>query len=379
MRELTWIEIDRSALIHNVRTFRKLINGKKFYGVVKANAYGHGVNLVAPVLVEAGVDGLAVHSLAEAIELRKLGIDKPILLLGYLPKSDAEEAVKNQIEVTVYNKDTIVALELAARKLKKKAYIHLKLETGTNRQGITYDQLDFFLKLILSLDNVVLKGVSTHFANIEDTTEHHYARYQLNNFLKFKNYIESFNFQNPNFHCACTAATILFPETYFDMVRIGIGLYGLWPSKETYLSWLLIGKNKIELKPVLTWKTIVAQVKEVPQGSYIGYGCTYKTTRNTKLAVLPIGYSDGYDRLLSNKAYVLIKGKRAQVRGRVCMNIIMADISDIENVQLEEEVVLIGRQNSEVISADYLASLCGTIHYEFVSRLSPRIPRVLIN
>jgi alanine racemase len=164
----------------------------------------------------------------------------------------------------------------------------------------------------------------------------------------------------------------------FDMVRVGIGIYGLWPSKETYLSCIQEKREPVDIKPVLTWKTRVVQTKDVPEGAFIGYGCTYKTTRPTKLAVIPVGYYDGYDRLLSNASYVLIAGKRAPVRGRVAMNFITVDVTDISNVRLEDEVVLLGSQGQERISAEYLASLCGTINYEIVTRINPKIPREVV-
>jgi len=178
-------------------------------------------------------------------------------------------------------------------------------------------------------------------------------------------------------HMSCTASAILFPETYFDLVRVGIGMYGLWPSKETCLSSLL-QKRHFLLKPVLSWKTRVAQIKRVPKGSFIGYGCTYRANRDTVLAVLPVGYSDGYRRGLSNSSYVLIRGERAPLRGRVAMNFIMVDITDIPEARVEEEAVLIGGDRDEVISADYLASLVGTINYEIVSGINPHVPRIVI-
>jgi len=225
---------------------------------------------------------------------------------------------------------------------------------------------------------LVIEGVSSHFANIEDTTDHSYAKYQLDRFKDFLAQIENHGIRVPFKHIACSAAVILFPETYFNMARIGIGIYGLWPSNEVYISSLLRKRPRFYLRPVLTWKARIAQVKKVPKGDFIGYGCTYKTSRDTDLAVIPVGYYDGYFRSLSNVSFVLIKGKRASIRGRVAMNFIMADITDIPGVHVEDPVILIGSEGSDSITADKLASLTGTINYEITARISPHIPRIVV-
>ena len=225
---------------------------------------------------------------------------------------------------------------------------------------------------------MVIEGISSHFANIEDTTDHSYPRLQLENFKRIIQKLEKNQIEIPVKHIACSASTILFPETYFDIVRLGIGMYGLWPSKETYLSCILQKRQPLSLKPVLSWKTRIAQIKRVPKGAFLGYGCTFRTTRETTLAVLPTGYFDGYSRSLSNSSYVLIKGHRAPLRGRVCMNFIMVDITDIPGVSLEDEVTLLGPDGKEVISANDLATLSNTINYEIVTRINPLLPRVII-
>ena len=217
-----------------------------------------------------------------------------------------------------------------------------------------------------------------YFDNIEDTTDHSYARYQLDNFTQICQMLEEHGITIPIKHIACTAATILFPATYFDMVRIGIGMYGLWPSKETYLSCILQNREPIQLKPILTWKTRIAQIKEIPKDAFVGYGCTFRATRDTMLAVLPIGYYDGYSRGFSNVSYVLINGQRAPVRGRVAMDFIMVDVTDIPDVKVEDEVVLLGKDGDDNITADDLASMAGTINYEIVTRINPLIPRMIL-
>ncbi|MDP2808086.1 MAG: alanine racemase, partial [bacterium] len=225
--------------------------------------------------------------------------------------------------------------------------------------------------------NLALEGYSTHFANIEDTTDRSFAGRQLQRYQQMLEELEKKGFKAPVNHIACTAASLVFPQTRLQLARIGIGLYGLWPSRETMVTLKEQG-SEFKLEPVLAWKTRVAQVKTVAAGEYIGYGCTFRTSRKTRIAVLPVGYYDGYDRKLSNTAYVLINGKRAPIRGRVCMNLCMADITDIPGVCPEDEVVLLGKQKNDQISAEQLAQWIGSINYEVVTRINPNLPRVVV-
>lgn len=375
---LQWVEISSSALKHNIHQVRRLIgSSKKMTVVVKANAYGHGILEISKLASKHGADWLGVNSVEEALLLRHNRINLPIILLGYVPLSELWRAVEKRFRLTVYNRETIDRLGKITSRLKKRAYLHIKLETGTHRQGIEEGDLLPFIERIKKYPYLIVEGISTHFANIEDTTDHSYAQSQLQRFRHSLNHLTKNKVEIPVKHAACSAATILFPETTFDMVRVGIMTYGLWPSKETYLSCLQRQKNPIRLKPVLSWKTRIVQVKEVAEGAFIGYGCTHKTTRPTRVAILPVGYYDGYDRKLSNSSYVLVKGKRAPVRGRVAMNFIAVDITDIQGAKLEDEVVLLGRQGKETISAESLASLCGTINYEIVTRINPLLPRLV--
>lgn len=376
---LQWVEIDRSALVHNLNQFRRLVGKKeKLLAIVKANAYGHGILAVSAIALESGVDWLGVTSLEEGLLLRQKGFRCPILIVGYVPLNGLEEAVVRDLRCTVYNFETVDCLARICRRLRKKACLHIKVETGTYRQGIREEELLPFLKKLQECPELMAEGISSHFANIEDTTDHTYAKQQLQNFHRMLETLKQNGVDVPIKHMSCSASAILFPETYFDMVRVGIGMYGLWPSKETYLSSLLQKRQPLLLRPVLSWKARIAQIKKVSKGSFIGYGCAYRTNRETLLAVLPVGYSDGYRRSLSNSSYVLIRGCRAPLRGRVAMNFIMVDITDIPGVKLEEEAVLIGRGGDEVISADYLASLIGTINYEIVSGISPHVPRLVV-
>jgi alanine racemase len=256
--------------------------------------------------------------------------------------------------------------------------VHLKLETGTQRQGIAAQDVPRFVSRIASSSGLVLEGLTTHFANIEDTTDHGFALTQIERFGQAAAELAEAGVRVPVRHAACSAAAILFARTHLDLVRIGISLYGLWPSRETYVACLERGKPTLELRPALTWKTRVAQVKQVPEGSFVGYGCTHRTTRDSRIAVLPVGYHEGYDRGLSGLSHVLIRGRRAPLRGRVCMNMLMVDVTDIPGVALEDEVVLLGRQGEERVAAEQLAAWCGTIAYEIVSRIHPDLPRVVV-
>jgi len=379
LQHATWVEINQQAYQHNLRIFRKLAKKPvKLLVVVKANAYGHGLKEISCLAEEAGVDFLGVNALFEAEALRQAGIKLPILILGYVPEEDVRIAVRNGFHLTVYTPETVEASKKAAKGLNKTAWLHLKVETGTYRQGVHLEDIRRYAEMVAGVKHVRIAGLSTHFANIEDTTDHSFAEYQLRNYLAALEECKRQGLKLRYRHTACTAATLLFPRTYFDMVRVGIGSYGLWPSKQTYLSSVLEGKPGPALKPVLSWKTRIAQLKTVAPDTFMGYGCTYRTTHETKMAVLPVGYYDGYDRRLSNIGYVLIRGKRAPVRGRVCMNMIMVDVTHIPDVSLRDEAVLLGNGDSDRISAEDLASLCHTINYEIVSRIALDIPRVVV-
>ncbi|NOR15187.1 MAG: alanine racemase [Candidatus Aminicenantes bacterium] len=375
---IQWIELDRSALSHNLRQFRSLIGKRrKLLAMVKANAYGHGMLETARMAVAGEADWLGVHSFEEGIALRDAGLLDPVLVVGYVPLASLEEAVRQDLRFVVYNRETVLQLEKICQKLDKQAYLHLKVETGTYRQGIEHKTLFALANDIQSSPCLVLEGLSSHFANIEDTTDHSYARFQLKNFQENLTLLDDAGIQVPLKHMSCSAAAILFPKTHFDMVRVGIGLYGLWPSRETYVSCLMKKKVPIRLRPVLSWKSRIAQLKTVPSGAFLGYGCTYRTTRRTRLALVPVGYYDGYPRDLSNVAHVLVKGQRAPLRGRVAMNFFAIDVTDIPGVKLEEEVVLLGKMDQDELSAETMAGWAGTINYEIVARINPQIPRIV--
>ncbi len=378
---LNWLEIDSGAVKKNIDTIRKLAGKRQIAVALKANAYGHGLAEIISILLEykkADIQYIALHSLDEAILAREFGWDSNILIVGYIALNDLSAVFDYNLEPTVYNIQTISQLGKLGEKLKRPVFVHLKIETGTNRQGIEPGKITKAIEVIKKYSWLKLKGVSTHFANIEDTTVHSFAESQLFNFNEAVAKIKKAGLKPELLHTASSAALLLFEKTKFDLVRPGIAFYGLWPSKETYLSYRLQGKSNKILKPALSWYTRVIQIKDILPDSFVGYGCSYRTTSKTKLAVLPVGYYDGYDRSLSNLAHVLVKGKRAPVRGRICMNLMMVDISDIPGVKLEEPVTLIGKGGKELISAESLAGLANTVNYEIVSRINENIPKIIV-
>lgn len=374
-----WVEIDRKALFSNVRRFRALTGPRRrLLAVVKANGYGHGLVETARLALSAGVDWLGVHSAEEGSVLRAAGLDAPVLILGPTAPGRFEEALRDDLRFTIYDRKTAEDLSAAAVHLGKTARVHVKVETGTNRQGLPVADLTAFVRRLARLPGIEMEGLSSHFANIEDTTSLEYPKRQMAQFAEAAALVRKAGFKIPVKHMAATAAAIVFPESQFNMIRLGIGLYGLWPSKETYLSCRLRKRNPFILKPVLSWRARISQVRRVPKGAFVGYGCTFRTTRPTRLAVIPVGYADGYDRGLSNAAHVLLRGKRAAVRGRIAMNFFTADVTDIPGAAAGDVVTLIGRDGRETVSAEGLAALAGTIGYEILARLSPAIPRRIV-
>lgn len=372
------VEISKKNLIYNLKQFRKRIGKRtKIMAVVKANAYGHGMREVAKIVSQNGADWLGVNSVEEGLLLRKLKIRQPVLVLGYIPLTNLKEAIAGNLSFGVYNPGTVKKASQIASRLKKKAKLHPKIETGTNRQGIKMDDLESFIKFCLEKKDIEIEGIYTHYANIEDTLDHTFALSQLRKFKKAVQLIKQLGVE-PLCHTACSAAIILYPQTYFDLVRLGISLYGLWPSREVEILANRSRKTKLELKSVLTWKTIVAQVKEIAKGETVSYGRTFRANREMKIAIIPVGYWDGYDRKLSNCGRVLIRGQFAPVVGRICMNMFMVDVSEIDNLKPEEEVVLIGKQGKNEIKAEELAEKIGTINYEVVTRINPLIPRKVV-
>jgi alanine racemase len=373
-----WVEVSRGALQHNLALFRRLLKpGTSILAVVKANAYGHGLEQVASVCVSAGVEMLGVHTADEVAALRRMGADVPIMVMGYLTPGQVAEVVDSGVHVLVSSYEVLEALSARGRALGAPLNVHVKVDTGTHRQGVRPEEAAG-LAAAAREAGLTVAGIATHFANIEDTTDHSYAYLQLERFRGAVAAVRERVGPVRWVHAACSAAALLFREADFDMVRVGISLYGHWPSKETHLSWLLEhGRDGVKLEPALAWRARVGQVKEVEAGAPIGYGLTYRPTRTSRIAVLPVGYAEGYPRALSSRGRVLIAGRAAPVVGRVCMNIFMVDVSDIPGVRDGDVATLIGADGDERITAEELAENAGTINYEILARLSPSLPRVL--
>lgn len=376
MSSLVWVELDRAAPEHNLRQLRAgAAPGVIACAVIKSNAYGHGAAEIASLLPSA--EWFGVNSLQEGLQLRARGVTRPILLLGHVALDELAAAVEADLQLTIYNRETLEKLD-ALSSLPRPARVHVKVDTGTSRQGVLPRDLEGFLGRVKSCRNVSLQGISTHYANIEDTLNHEYAEMQISRFASALEVVDRTVGRPPFIHTACTAAALLFNSTHFTMLRSGIGLYGLWPSRETFLAVRQRGGAVPDFRPVLTWKTRIVQIKTIPEGTFVGYGCSYRTTRQTVLGVLPVGYADGYDRALGNRAHVLVRGRRAPVIGRICMNLCMVDLTDVPGAGLEEEVVLMGRSGEEQISAETMGEWSGTINYEVVTRISPLLPRKVV-
>lgn len=365
----TWAEIDTDALIHNFNIIKKTAK-TPICAVVKANAYGHGVDIVAPILQKAGADFFAASNIEEAVELRELGITKPILILGYTPCEFVKELSKYDISQCVFALDYANELSKEASKYNLKIKIHLKLDTGMSRIGFNCrdDNLSGINDAVAAarLESFILEGVFTHFA-VSDRNEHQedgFTAAQYNRFCKAVDILKS-NGINPEYkHCCNSAALCLDSDKHIDMCRAGIILYGLTPSSD-----LNLHQN---FMPVMSFKSVVSQVKQINAGDTVSYGRTFKAQNSMTVATVSAGYADGYPRLLSNRGYVLINGCRANILGRVCMDQFCVDVTNIPNVKRGDEVLLFGRN----LPVEELAKIVGTINYELVCGVSSRVKRI---
>jgi len=367
----TWVEIDLSAIGNNTRLLKSLVGSQvRLLATLKADAYGHGALKVARTVLHNGAAMLGVATVSEAAPLRKAGINAPILVFGYVPLWQMREAVRLGLTITLYSTEAARALSRAALALGQTVKVHVKIDSGMGRLGIRAEQIDEILALmreITALPGIALEGLYTHFA-MADTQDQTHVRMQLARFQHVLQVVEEHQLRPPLVHAANSAATISLPETHFDMVRPGIALYGMDPSMEVRLP--------AGFRPALSFKTQVAQVKVIPAGECISYGCTYITERPTRVAVLPVGYADGFRRTPRDWGTVLIHGQEAPLLGRVCMDQCIVDVSYIPQARMGDEVVLIGRQGTAVLSAEQVAQRLGTINYEVVSEILARVPRV---
>jgi alanine racemase len=366
----TYAEIDLAAIRHNIRQIRDAVGPDvKLIAVVKANAYGHGAVKVSRAALEAGADCLAVAIPEEGAELRGAGLAVPIFILGLTPPDQAKLVVDYHLTAAVATMDSIRALSHAARDAGRRCRVMLKTDTGMGRIGIAPVQIEEFRQYIQASPGVELVGIFTHLATA-DAADKTYAEKQL---AAFKAAVDRLAAKTKLTYisAANSAATIDLAQGYFNTVRPGIIIYGLPPSREM--------RKSLDLHPAMQFKTRIAYIKEVSAGTPVSYGCTFTTDRPTFLATLPVGYADGYNRHMSNKADVLIGGKRRPVVGRVCMDQIVVDLGPDCDAAIGDEVVLVGRQDNEEITLTELADLAGTINYELACAISPRVPRVYLN
>ena len=369
-----WAEINLDNIAHNIREIRRITHkNAEIMGVVKADAYGHGVMEVTRTLLANGAERLAVSMLDEAIQLRRNGIEVPILILGYTDPIRANEIIENDVTQTVYSRELAQALSDEAVRQGKKVKIHIKIDTGMSRMGFLpgYSAVKNVVE-ISQMPNIIIEGLFTHFATADEKNRE-YTLIQFERFMSICSELQRIGIHIPVKHCANSAGIIEYPEMHLDMVRPGIILYGMYPSEE-------VDKSKIHLKPAMTLKANVILVKEVEKNTSVSYGRIFTTQRTSKIATIPIGYADGYTRMLSNKGKVLIRGQFAPVVGRICMDQCMIDVTDIEgNAEVGDEVVLIGAQGDNVITVEDVAHSIGMINYEFVSIVGKRIPRAFIH
>lgn len=373
MNYRTWVEISKAALINNIEQFLKIIGPNvRFGALLKANAYGHGLIEVAKIVSDYKKERqtknefwFGVDSLEEGSGLRKAGFKEPILAMGYIPKDRLGEVAKNDLRIFVYDTETISALA----KLNQSIKVHLKIDTGMSRLGVQENDALELAKLIKQTPNLELEGIATHLAKEEDPE---FSKRQFDIFNKVLSVLKNEGIEPLIIHTAKSAVTAIYLESHFNLVRIGGSLYGLWGNKAE------IKPENLNVQPVCVWKTKIAQIKKIKKGTRVSYSLTEKVERDSVVAILPVGYYDGYDRGLSGIGQVLIKEKFCKVLGRVCMNMTIVDITDVLGPKVENEVVLLGQQGGQKITAEDIAQRINTNNYEITTRINPLLPRIII-
>ncbi len=367
-------EIDLDAVCYNMEQMHRNLSEKtKIIGVIKTDGYGHGAVPIGRELEQMDyVSGYAVATAEEAVILRKAGLQKPILILGYTFSYCYEELINYDIRPAVFREDMVAELAECAVRMGRTAKVHIKVDTGMSRIGIRPDKTGMaFVEKVLHTKGIELEGIFTHFARADETDKSS-ARMQLARMKKFVSDVEEqLGFHIPVKHCSNSAGIVELPEANMDAVRAGITIYGLWPSAE-------VSRNIVDLKPVLSLKSHVVYIKETDAGVPVSYGGTYVTPKKMRIATIPVGYGDGYPRSLSNKGYVLIRGRKAPIIGRVCMDQFMVSVDDIPDASEGDEVTLIGTDGAHCITMEELGDISGRFNYEFACGLGKRIPRVYI-
>ena len=364
----TFCSIDLEALRWNFRQIKQKVGPQvKVLSMVKANAYGHGAPAVAQTLADEGSDAFGVATVEEAVELRQAAIRQPIIVVAGAYVEQSGQFLQHALTPVIHDVETLRSLDAAIERQSATLAIHLEVDTGMGRTGFLAPEVNLWSAELRKLKALRIEGVFSHFSEAETANEA-YSENQLRNFASVITALSNAGITPSLVHMAKSAALLTVPGSRFGMVRPGLALYGVYPSPQL--------SNEIELKPVLSWKTRILQLKRVPEGTSLGYGRTFVTKRESLIATLPVGYADGYQRILSNRGAVLVRGCRAPVAGRVSMDLTTIDVTDIDEVQQGDEVTLLGRQGDVTISADEMASWANTISYEILTSIGARVPRI---
>lgn len=381
MASTTYIQVGSESLANNVQFLKELLGTRtRVSAVIKGNAYGHGVSVVVPALEKAGIDHFSVYSSHEAREAHQyLAPRSTLMIMGYVDPADLDWILNNEVEFYVSGPHILEDTINRARKLNKQAIIHLELETGMYRTGFTVADLKKAVPALCATDDhLILRGITSHFAGAESIANYTRVRKQFTLFKRLVRSLELEGITSEIKHIASSAAAINYPETRLDLVRSGILIYGYWPTRETFMNYAQRKKKRIDpLKRALSWHSWVWHIKEVPEGEFIGYGLSFQAQFQMKIAVVPVGYCNGYSRSLSNNGHVVIREMRAPVIGLVNMNMIICDVTEIPEVMPCDEVTLIGRQGAAVISFSSFAEMNNSLNYEILARLPDNIDRQL--
>jgi alanine racemase len=383
MQHTSYIEISKSAYTKNIDFLKSDIGPKtEISVVVKGNAYGHGIENIVPMAEENGIRHFSTFSSDEALRVYQVSKEcSQVMIMGMLDNSDLEDIIQKGISFYVFEFDRLEAAIATSKKTGIKAKIHVEVETGFHRTGFDWDELERLAKLLKENEaHLELRGLCTHYAGAESINNYVRVRKQIKLYKKIKSWFDSMDVEFEKYHSACSAATLLYPETKMDLVRLGIASYGFWPTQETYMYRFqsLPANNKNPLKRLISWKSSIMNTKKVKMGEFIGYGSSYMAPRDMTIALVPIGYGHGYSRMLSNQGKLLIGGKIVSVVGIVTMNSISVDITDLEFVQKGDEVVTIGKQGDNEITIASFGESTQQVNYELLTRLPQDIPRRVV-
>ena len=380
MLHTSFIELDGAALNRNIAFLRSLVpHGTRFSMVVKANAYGHGIESLLPLIEDCGVNHFSVFSVAEAMRVeRTMGADSDLMILGFVDDDHLSWAIERDVSFFVFTLERLRAAVAVARDLGRPARVHVELETGMHRTGFCEDQLPEVVELLRNnADVLTVEGLCTHYAGAEDLQSVDRIEAQIVTFRRLCAELGAQGIEPRYRHTACSGALFNYPDSIMDLVRIGIASYGFWPNQETRSAFLRQhGLRDDPLERILTWKSKILSVNRVPEGAYVSYGKTYLTTRPSRIATVPVGYGYGFGRDLSNNGHVLVGGQRAPVVGTVNMNMLVIDVTEIEGVEVHDEVVLIGRQGDQVMTVSSFSDMNNSMNYELLTRLPDHIPRI---